>query len=244
MVSTEGVEQWLVSEQWHRGTGIFGCHKFQLLSDGTLTLTSYSLAPLQAVALPGDKAWFGPVDNTPQGVWHNTNVFMRAWNWISKEKEYLSYDWTVKVDPDCVFMPGKLQGQLASRNFNVNSPIYLLNCDQWNAIQGPLEVFSKAGSQKFFEGLSNCKAWVDWQQWGEDWFVGKCMEMLGVGHEEGFETLDDMWCKTDWAGTGHTYEEQVQQFGPTCNDGKAAFHPYKVEKDMRKCLEQAMDMTP
>ena len=90
----------------------------------------------------------------------------------------------MKVDPDCVFMPGKLQGQLASRSFNVNSPIYLLNCDQWYAIQGPLEVFSKAGSQKFFEGLPNCKAWVDWQTWGEDWFVGKCMEILGIRHEE------------------------------------------------------------
>lgn len=244
MVLTDGVEQWLMSVQWHRGTGIFGCHKYELLSDGNLTLTSWTQAPLNAIALPGDKAWFAPVRNTPQGVWHNTNVFARAWRWIAQQKEYLNYDWTVKVDPDCVFMPGKLQSILQTRSFDVNSPLYLLNCEQWYAIQGPLEIFSKAGAQHFFDGLSNCQDWIDWEKWGEDWFVGKCMEIVGVRHEEGFETLNDMWCKTNWAGTGHSYEDEVKANGPTCNDGKAAFHPYKTTKEMRQCVEQAMTMRP
>lgn len=244
MVMTSGVEQWLMSVQWHRGTGIFGCHAFNLLSDGNVTLTSWTKAPLTAVALPGEKAWFAPVPGTSQGVWHNTNVFMRAWKWIAKSGEYLKYDWTVKVDPDSVFMPGKLQSILQARNFNVNEPMYLLNCAQWYAIQGPLEVFSRAGATKFFDGLTKCQAWTDWQKWGEDWFVGKCMNILGVSTQDGFEMLNDMWCKTDWIGSGHTYEDEVKMNGPSCHDGKAAFHPYKNTKDMGECIDQAMAMKP
>jgi len=244
MALTEGVEQWLMQLQWERGTGIFGCHKHYLLSDGNLTVTSWTKAPLTAVALPGEKAWFAPVRNTPQGVWHNTNVFVRAWNWIAEEGEYLKYDWTVKVDPDCVFMPGKLQSLLRARTFDMSQPMFLLNCAQWGAIQGPLEVFSKVGAQKFFKGLKNCQLWTDWQKWGEDWFVGKCMNILGVQPQAGFETLNDMWCKVDWEGSGHTYEEEVKINGPSCGDGKSAFHPYKTTKDMKLCLQQALSMKP
>lgn len=243
MVLTDGVEQWLITIQWHRGTGIFGCHHAELLSDGNLTLNSWTQAPLKAVSLPGPKAWFGPVKNTPQGVWHNTNVFVRAWNWIAEQKTYMSFDWTVKVDPDCAFMPGILQAQLSARYFDIDVPMYLLNCEQWMAIQGPLEIFSKAGARQFFDSLSECQSWIDWEKWGEDWFVGKCMKALGVQQQEGFETLNDMWCKDEWSHSGHDYEDEVAMNGVRCDDGKAAFHPYKTTEDMKQCIEQAMSVT-
>lgn len=222
--------------QLQKGTGIFGCHAYSVLSDGNLSLgMDRKGQEIKPVPLPGDKAWMAPVPGTAENVWHNTNVFARAWNWLLQDGTFRKHDWSVKVDPDTVFMPGVLQRQLRVKYFwlNPDSPMYLLNCGQFNSLQGPLEIFSRAASSKFFSNIGSCMAALDWKSWGEDWFVANCMDFLGVQKQWAVDLLNDMYC-------GRSYLEEFKKNGPTCKDGKASFHPYKTTADMQKCLAQAM----
>jgi len=242
------VEPWLLAVQLHRGgSGIFGCHGWSVFSDVQLDLGMGPRGWVHAVPIPGEMAWSSPVPGSSEKVWHNTVVFVRAWKRIHDDGVYKNYDWVVKVDPDTVFLPGILQRQLLKRSntgdfmthLDPKRPVYLLNCRQWYSFQGPLEVFSRPAADKFFGGISHCQASLNWREWGEDWFVEHCMNFLGVDKREGFGLLDDMYCKSEYDGKGHDYLQEYLDNGPTCIDGRPAYHPYKSTDDLTVCLEQA-----
>lgn len=251
-----GVEPWLLVVQQQMGTGIFGCHAYTTFSDEALALgmgdnlTIGFLpdgAPVRTVAIPGEKAWLGPVSGSPLNVWHNTVVFARAYAWIRDSGLAEKHDWTVKVDPDTVFLPGILQRQIhamysSSRymeKLDPTVPVYLVNCKQWYSLQGPLEMFSRAAAAKFFSGFENCQATLNWRDWGEDWFMQHCLDHLGVQEREGFNLLNDGYCQSEYGHTGHDYNEEVKMHGTTCVDGKPAYHPYKTTVALRTCILQA-----
>lgn len=238
VVLTAGVEQKLLATQLRRGTGIFGCHSYSVFSDHDV-----SLGPggsVAGTAIPGEAAWRGPVPGSSQLVWHNTGVFARAWRRIQSDGIYKQYDWSVKVDPDTAFIPGILQRRLAEMHLNPSSPFYFVNCREWWSLQGPLEVLSRSAGERFFGGIGTCESSLPWRDWGEDWFVQHCLDMLGVEKREGFDLLDDMWCHTPVGTEGRTYWQLFQEQGPTCADGRPAFHPYKSTADMEACLSQAL----
>lgn len=236
-------EKWLMTVQLHRGTGIFGCHKYTVFSDEELYLGAgpYGWGAVNATPIPGEPAWHGPAPGTEQGIWHNTGVFARAYRRIQSDGVYKDYDWSVKVDPDSVFLPGVLQKKLSERWIDKYTPVYFVNCQQWHSMQGPLEVFSRAAGELFFGQHQRCLDSLQWKEWGEDWFANKCLDMLGGQGWDGFDLLDDAYCGDQYRDTGHSYWDEVQQ-RPTkaaCDDGKPAFHAYKTTDDMRNCLEQA-----
>lgn len=222
-------EPWLMVVQLQRRTGIFGCHQYSIFSDGNLTLGWGPWGSVEAVPIPGDPAWHAPVPGSDELVWHNTGVFARAWARMQETNIYKDYDWTVKVDPDSAFFPGLLQSRLAemqiSQNMNPEEPMYLVNCQRWYSFQGPLEVLSRGAATRFIPGVGQCMAQLNWKDWGEDWFVSKCLDTLGVQKREGFHLLDDYWCA----------HQDVE-----CSDGKPAFHPMKSTDDMEKCMRAVL----
>lgn len=229
-VALEGtVEPWLMVVHSKRRTGIFGCHRYAFYSDNNLTLGVGPWGAVEAVPIPGKPAWHAPVPGSDELVWHNTGVFARAWIEMQADGTYRDYDWTIKVDPDTAFFPGLLQTKLAetqkAQGFKPEDPVYFKNCQRWYSFQGPLEVFSKGAAEKFFPQMDKCMSNLNWQDWGEDWFVGKCLDMLGVAMHEGFDLLDDYWCN----------HETV-----SCSAGKPAFHPQKSTDDLETCFKEVL----
>jgi len=254
-IITKSAEPSLMRVHLDRGVGIFGCKRHIVFADDDLYLSTPSGAVSEVVPLPGQPAWHGPVPGSTALVWHNTDVFARAWNWIHQAGPHLTHDWTVKVDPDTVFLPGRLQRQLLDRYkpsgvfqsydtwkyLDPKVPMYLVNCRQWYSLQGPLEIFSQGAAEKFFAGIEACKSSLEWQGWGEDWFVEHCMDFLGVQKREGFGLLADMYCTSDYDGSGKSYMQAYLENGPTCADGRAAYHAYKTVQNLTMCLDQALD---
>merc|ERR1719387_1647372 len=76
---------------------------------------------------------------------------------------------------------------------------------------GSLEIFSQLAIKAYYEGQESCTRDLDWQTWGEDYFMGHCLDHLGVTPLDDFSVISDGVCE-----------------GADCMDAKAAaFHPFK-----------------
>jgi len=192
---------------------IFGCNSWSVYSD--------------------QKAWLG--DNTysvqsdaPKavyvGLWLNVNIFMNAWKKIFAAQEYMKNDWTVKVDPDAVFLPNRLREHLKPFNGGM---LFFRNCPKFSSMQGPLEVLSRDAVANFGRSYQNCVNGIDQSHIGEDGFLQKCMEMLGVGSNQDWSLLVDKYCG--------------QEPSPCTNGWAAAFHPFKDVNLYAKCLNETGD---
>lgn len=74
-------------------------------------------------------------------------------------------------------------------------------------------------TQVFFERQGECVNKLPWQAWGEDYFMGKCLDMLGVPGLPDFTILGDNRCT-----------------GAVCGDGiMAAYHPFKDRHGPTRC---------
>jgi len=230
VIMPKGYEPKLVKVQLEIQAGVFTCDDFALYSqsDEPVHIGSLGTQTVVTVPIPGEPAWLAPVPNTADNVWHNTNVFARAWKKIGKDGTFEKYDYIIKADPDAVFLPGRLRDRLQERGFDASSDsLFFLNCAQWGSLQGPLEVMSKAAAKAFHSewGQQRCFDELPWKDWGEDWFVNNCLPKLGARPVEGYDLLDDKWC------THST---------PKCwDDKKAAFHPFKTLDSWMKCAEDA-----
>merc|ERR1711920_318771 len=99
---------------------------------------------------------------------------------------YKNYDWTVKVDPDAVFVPSRLVSRIRFLPRLVNG-IFLVNCkhvDKCNSAI-PWKVGVKGGAHG---------------PMGEDLFAEKCMEKNGVSKVEAFDISIDGACPADRPG--------------------------------------------
>merc|ERR1712039_1046891 len=135
------------------------------------------------------------------GYWalFNTNVFMRAWDKVLSDGVAMQYGWTVKVDVDAMFLPDRLAIQLRSfrGQFSTDEDQpgeYLINCEQWNSVQGPLEVLSRVALLHFGAHKESCYQKLDGQREPEDFFFQKCLVQIGAKGLEGFSVMQDWKC--------------------------------------------------
>lgn len=229
VIMPKGYEPRLVKAQLKIETGVFACQGFVVYSQSEkpVHIGSLGVQSFDTVPIPGPPAWLAPVPNTADKVWHNTNVFARAWKHIGEAGEFRKFDFTVKADPDAVFMPARLRTNLQERSIAASSDsLFFLNCAQWGSLQGPLEVMSNAAAKVFHsvEGQQRCFNELPWRDWGEDWFVNNCLPKLGARAVTGYDLLDDQWCTHN---------------PPNCwDDRKAAFHPFKTLDTWMKCKDE------
>lgn len=188
-----------------------------VLGKGDVTVVAEGIGPMHVE--------YGGIFNTAL----NTPVFLKAWEKVFNDGKYQLYGWTVKVDPDCVFLPDRLRAQLANSDPEAN--VYLNNCDQ--GLHGPIEVIALGGMREFQNGLSKCnnnkKLKEEKGQWGEDVFLRHCLGLLQVNRVDNFRLLSEQACM--W--------ENPPVNG--CISGKASFHPFKTAESYFKCLDQAME---
>jgi hypothetical protein len=215
---SEGYEVDLVKSQLEKGVGIFACDEFAPLSDTELDLsdsiTTLIIPPCEKVGVSKD------------GTAANTLVFMQAWNVIWNNTKYKAHDWVIKADPDAVIIVDRLRRHLAP---HTGESVFIKNCMKytgpgWPMMFGSLEAFSRQAMDMYFMGAESCQTELEWQVWGEDLFMGNCLNLLGAKSHFDGGIIGDNVCK-----------------GANCADGTSAvYHPFKNREDWFKCYDEAM----
>lgn len=219
LVRPDSYEVGLMVMQKSRSVGIFDC-------DGNHILSNKALGQGFNVALVNSDL------NCPMGgefmTALNTDIFMAVWTTVINLGEYEKYDWTVKVDPDCVFFPSRLRQAVTKHALPVQGA-YLINCKF--GLHGPLEVFSKLAVNSFAVGSALCVSHLEKLcqgpcPWGEDMFIDQCMSrVLRVPRlNDGTLLAEDHCDSPGWQ---------------ECKSGMAAFHPFKTTAAFEECLDNA-----
>merc|ERR1712014_398433 len=99
---------------------------------------------------------------------------------VKEQDAVYKADYTVKVDPDAVFIPQRLRVYLGS-TIKGDSPhgLYLEDC------------------QTQFAPCANDGCDWQWGAWGEDVFTQRCMDHHYVDKVEAFDMTTDGACKAD-----------------------------------------------
>merc|ERR1719253_1114229 len=163
-------------------------------------------------------------------------TFMMVWDEVIREGKYLHHDWVVKVDPDAVFFPERLRHRLVKYTPTTKLDVpaaYFVNCDleygaldtlRFGKVFGSLEIYSREALAAYAaNGEPQCKA-LPWQGWGEDFYMQKCMELMGVMHLQDFTMVADKRC----------------HFAPCTDETKVAFHDWKTVPAYFDCWAQSL----
>lgn len=115
--------------------------------------------------------------DTPDGQFSaNAGVFAHIWKEVAADGFYKSHDWTVKADPDTVFLAQRVRERLQSTGrVDKNEATYIKNTAiiPWGFL-GPIEVMTKAAVDVLTEKVaSKCTA-GDTE--GEDGWLNDCLE--------------------------------------------------------------------
>jgi len=215
-----GYEPDLMRAQLAKGAGIFACEEFMVIGDGVIPLGNGPGGTLQTVPIPHIQ-----VGISKDGTAANTLVFMKAWDKVREDMRYRNHEWTIKADPDSVVLPDRLRQKLAP---HVGPALYVKNCAKcsgpgWPMMFGSLEAVSRAAVDAYFDGEQRCATELGWQSWGEDLFLGLCLDHLGVGNIVDLSISGDNVCT-----------------GANCGDGwHGNYHPFKNAGAWFSCWDQA-----
>lgn len=227
VMRTQGYELEILEVQLHTTTGIFDCDDQMAFTDTSVALSpTFSTTPIGSLS-----SAFGGQGPMATSSWVNTETFFRVWQLVRESERYRESDWTIKVDPDTVFMPKLLRHHLAERGFSKGGTkgarIYLVNCPNVDAgFYGSLEVMSQAAVDAYVYTMDSCRSTLDYSGWGEDLFAQRCMDAAGARGVGDFSLILDGNCH----GAG---------MPPRCAPGFPAYHPYKSADAWMDCMGEA-----
>jgi len=202
-------EEGLLQSQIKRGTGITQCDHFGLYTADS----NKSIEGVQTVTFSG-----APIVQSVDNTAGNTRLFINAWRQVVADGQWAQHSFTVKADPDAVFLPERLRWHLADF---VGKKMFIVNCPLWNMIYGALEVFSFSAVEEWASRGDQC---ASPDNIGEDKYMTNCMDFLHVMRVRDDTVLGDMLC--------HTFT--------TCeNDRNVAYHPFKDVGSWNQCWDQA-----
>jgi hypothetical protein len=221
LVLPDSYEVSLMLAQWEKSTGIFMCDEYATYSNKVFTvapgvMTDYVNSDLKC----GKGGEFMTA--------LNNDIFLAVWDTVLNGERYKVHDWTVKVDPDAVFLPDRLR-TIVGEHPDYAGGTYINNCDY--GLHGPLEVFSRTAVEVWKNGKASCTAFFTSQcsgdcKWGEDMFIDQCLQHLKVYRVDDNRILTEDHCKPppNW------------QSCQTGNKQTAAFHPFKDVASYEQCL--------
>jgi len=230
----------LFQAQIKLGVSLFGCPKWAIFSDVTAEL-SPGVSTIKVDDVDGD---FHLFKRKKMKTWVNAMMFYQAWLNIRANKLTAGSDWVVKVDADAVFLPLRLVHTVASFKVPAGG-CYIENCAKvMYGFFGNLEVVSSDGFASFLSNLETCKADLDWKgedpdwkygPWGEDLFMQKCMDKIGVAKVSNFTLSYDGVCKAD--RPKDIQKVKNLKWHPFCNDANSvSYHPFKKPAGYFQCL--------
>jgi len=154
----------------------------------------------------------------------NTETFVKIWDLVREDGQYLFQDWTVKVDADAIFFPARLRSHLEALSAPAYTPVYVKNCPAKFTLGGwlgAIEIFSKTAAETYLDNADSCVKHIGLNS-GEDGFLKDCMDSLGVGYMH-----DELILHPSPA----TSDCQVKEF--------AAYHPIKSPSNWTVCYDLA-----
>jgi len=200
------------------GIGIFGCEQYDIFStDGETYMGDGPLGPVRSNFFVN-----AAVGRSVDGTAANTRLFINAWNAVKIVGRWEKTDFTVKADPDAVVIAERLRWHLGNM---VGRPTYVVNCNKGGMAPmmfGSLEAISKQGMEKFFNAEGNCMG-MPLDAWGEDKWLGNCLNSVDAGGSADFGMVSDGVCN-----------------GLNCGSGAAVFHPLKNKGAWLGCYWSAV----
>jgi len=226
VMQPRGMEELLVKAQLRGKLGIFGCDGWAVVSterrwlgkQGTKDMWSFQIPP----AMIDANGAFGESGSEMDG--HLSAGLIRdVWEVLMEDGGIWSFDFTVKVDPDTVFLPKRVSKRVGAF---VGKPVYFTNCNEPSEgpkLYGSLEVFSKQAIDAYRDGRATCTRGLEWRAWGENRYMQECMDRLRVPAHGDFQLVGDARCRAS-----------------SCTDGRlVAFHGFKTLGTYLQCVEQA-----
>jgi len=210
-----------------RSVSLFACDEFAVYSNVSVQLTRDVWTNAVPISL---QCKYGGEFKTAL----NNDIFMAVWKKVVADGRYNFHDWTVKVDADSVFIPGRLRLLLADVKEQPRG-VYLANCKL--GLHGPLEVLSRMAVNVWYVGMPTCvQHFLSLCSgdclWGEDMFIDQClMKVLQVQRLRMFGMLIEDHC------------EPPRGWRSCTNTSAVAFHPFKIEAEYGQCLVR-MQATP
>jgi len=208
--------------------GIFGCDDWSVFGNEVVEVGGKDIKQI-----PGNIS----VGVSKDGTAANTELFMAVWQLVIDEGKFKLHDWTVKMDPDAVLLPWKLGDRLAphTNKGEHGGRLFVVNCNAWPGsdfpmMYGSVEIFSQAAMRQYKEHVDKCMEVLPWQEWGEDYFLTRCMDQIDVGRIEDYQLVGDSTCSGP-----------QQSWNGDCNLGLlAAFHPFKEIETWSACFDTAI----
>jgi len=225
LMRLDSYEEELIAAQFRRGVSLFACEGWDVFSSDAVVLNPGGASmPVRAKSI-------GSMNCSIGGPWDlalNTDIFLKAWQYIFDEGRYVDFGWTVKVDPDCVWFPKRFKTQV--QYLDPSLEFYINNCEE--GLHGPIEVIPIGGMRRLSAGVHSCsnnyQLIEEKTTWGEDVFLRHCFRDLGVTAVNDFNLLSEDAC----------FKEHPENDG--CSSGKVAFHPFKSAEHYFDCMESAV----
>lgn len=177
-----------------------------------------------------------------KGMWLNTPTFQNVWIRIRADGRWSKNDWTVKVDPDTVFLPSLLRSRLAGQEIT-DSGIYITNCRGVHfGFFGSMEVMSHTAFGVLLSHVEDCNRTLAWHtpgsEWAEDLFAQRCMDLFGIDNVEDFTLISDGVC--DAIGMQQKQHlPTLPTIQPPCSQPAPGLHPFRTPAEYFTCLAQA-----
>jgi predicted lipoprotein with Yx(FWY)xxD motif len=241
---TKSYEKELLTRQHAEKVSIFACDAFSVYGDVAVSLGG-DLTTIQVDDVEGDFHCCKRKKKDGTGGWINTGMFKQVWKKIGNAGEYKKYDWTIKADPDAVFVPARLKTRILMMP-RPKVGVYLVTCKNVEyGFFGNLEVFSSMAFGILVANIDKCNADLPWKVGlkggkfgpvGEDLFAEMCMEKNGVAKAEAFDITVDGACEAN-----RPYDmAKNKHWRAKCGDvtSAAAMHPFKKTHDYFECLAE------
>lgn len=210
--------------------GIFGCEAASVYSNDTYHLGG-EVSTTRVHALE----WNGKFANG-KVAWQKY-AFIEIWRHVIEEGIYLKHDWTVKVDPEAVFLANRLRHQVRHLHYGYNDALggssyengaFLNNCPF--GIRRPLLIVSRRALVVYASSAKKCEPHTF-----ETAYLKKCFLGLNIAQLDEFQLLADGEC--------HKGEFSNHPHWQTCRGDHAAFHPFITPDLYTKCITAARQTT-
>jgi len=221
-----GTESILLAKQHAAQVGIFACEEHLVVTNETSLRAQFapdSRSKTLRLSIINEPL-FTPIGGKYNTALH-TPIFIKAWHAVFKDAKYEDHEWTLKLDPDAVFVPHRVRLLLVRHQCGGHacSPRYISNFGK--DLHGPVEVLNKQAMQVYALGKDRCKSNLDYSDKNEDGFLRLCLDLLGIIHDAEPTLLSD-WHTVDGAEPS------------ACDTVHAVFHPFKEWEFYHTCLCQ------
>lgn len=215
----------LLEMQLNEKRSIFACHKYAVYSNPVSKLGSIKTRLIDIDL----HCKFGIGDGSTMKTAFNAPIFKKLWETVINDGDYKHTDWTVKVDPDTVFLPMRLSDLVKGPTFKdaqAENGAFLNNCKL--GLHGPIEILSRRALEVYQGCNYKCKKIPQ-----EDVFIQHCLKTCGVKQVDQVNVLSEEACyRGTWKQTKDWWN---------CSTKHVAFHPFKKLGKYRECYDLAED---